>query len=530
MRSTFMGLEASKRGLFVQQTALYTTGHNISNANTLGYSRQRVNMQATPGFPTAGLNQPTYPGHLGTGVEAGSIQRIRSEFIDRQYRQETNKLGYWESRTNAIAQMEDVMNEPSEFGLDKAFEQFWKGLEDVGTKPADGASRQVAISRAEHLAESFNYLDKQLKMIQGNIGNELNVSTTQINTILKQIAAVNKQIQEVEPSGHVPNDLYDVRDTLVDKLNEYIPVSIERIPSGGLASEVAEGSLKITFKGADGVVRDLVNGKDFAQFTAMGTNGTKVTGDDITNSFSELQLTGLESLDAHEAGVVTSTQTAIKQQDFEASKGKLLSLINSFGYQSAGGDIKGYYSETLQKLDQLANAFIKEFNAQHAKGYTLEEKDANGNIINASKPGGVFFEGTGAGGIKVNEDILKNPNLLAASANPTEEGNGKNAYELANMQHKLYADIDNASLQSFYQAIVGKVGVDGEEALRLAASSESQLLMVSKSRDSVSAVSLDEEMTNMITFQQAYNANARMITVVDETLDKIINGMGRVGL
>lgn len=98
------------------------------------------------------------------------------------------------------------------------------------------------------------------------------------------------------------------------------------------------------------------------------------------------------------------------------------------------------------------------------------------------------------------------------------------------MQHKLYADIDNASLQSFYQAIIGKVGVDGEEALRIAASSESQLQMVFKSRDSVSAVSLDEEMTNMITFQQAYNANARMITVVDETLDKIINGMGRVGL
>lgn len=81
MRSTFMGLEASKRGLFTQQTALYTTGHNISNANTLGYSRQRVNMQATPGFPTAGLNSPYYPGHLGTGVEATSIQRIRDELL-----------------------------------------------------------------------------------------------------------------------------------------------------------------------------------------------------------------------------------------------------------------------------------------------------------------------------------------------------------------------------------------------------------------------------------------------------------------
>ncbi|CAM5565144.1 Flagellar hook-associated protein 1 OS=Lysinibacillus sphaericus OX=1421 GN=flgK PE=3 SV=1 [Lysinibacillus sphaericus] len=98
MRSTFMGLETSRSGLFTQQSALYTTGHNISNANTLGY-HQRVNMQATPGFPTAGLNTPNYPGHMGTGVETGSIQRIRDEFIDRQFRQETNKLGYWESRS-----------------------------------------------------------------------------------------------------------------------------------------------------------------------------------------------------------------------------------------------------------------------------------------------------------------------------------------------------------------------------------------------------------------------------------------------
>ncbi|MGG2084568.1 flagellar hook-associated protein FlgK [Lysinibacillus pakistanensis] len=529
MRSTFMGLEASKRGLFTQQTALYTTGHNISNANTLGYSRQRVNMQATPGFPTAGLNQPIYPGHLGTGVETGSIQRIRDEFIDRQYRQETNKFGYWESRTKAISQMEDIINEPSEFGLDKAFEQFWKGLEDVGNKPADKASRDVAIRRAEHLAESFNYIDTQLKTIQGNLGKELGVSTTQINTILKQIAAVNKQIQEVEPNGHVPNDLYDVRDVLVDKLNEYIPVSIERVPSGGLASEVAEGSLKITFKGTDGVIRNLVDGKDFAQFTAMGTNGSNVTGDDITNVFSELQLTDIESLEDHEAGTVTSTQAAIRQQDFEASKGKLLSLINSYGYQSTSG-IKGYYPETLQQLDQLANAFIQEFNTLHANGYTLEEKDANGNVTNPSTNGGIFFVGTGAGGIKLNDAIKNNANLLAASSGVTQEGDGKHAYELANMQHKLYASIGNATMQSFYQGVVGKIGVDGEEALRLAATSESQRLTVSNSRDSVSSVSLDEEMTNMITFQQAYNANARMITVVDETLDKIINGMGRVGL
>lgn len=528
MRSTFMGLEASKRGLFTQQTALYTTGHNISNANTIGYSRQRVNMQATPGFPYPGLNSPTFPGHLGTGVEAGSIQRIRDEFVDRQYRQETNKFGYWESRTKAISQMEEIMNEPSEFGIDKAFENFWKSLEDVSAKPADDAARKVAIGRAEHLAESFNYMDTQLKTIQGNLGNEIDVSTKKINTLLKQIAAMNKQIQEVEPSGHVPNDLYDKRDVLVDELNGYLPVSIERIPAGGNASHVAEGSLKVTFKGADGVVRDLVDGKDFAQFTAMGAKGP-INGDDVENVFTEMQLTDVDSAENHEAGnVPPNAQPVIKQENFETSKGKLLSLINSYGYQDAGG-VKGYYPETLAKLDQLANAFIKEFNDLHKQGFTLKGTDATGAVLD-SVNNIEFFEGTGAAGIKVRDAIKENSNLLAASSGKGEEGNGKHAIDLANMQHKTFGTIGNATLQTFYRGMIGKLGVDGEEAQTLYGSSGTQLLMISNSRDSVSTVSLDEEMTNMITFQQAYNANARMITVVDEILDKVINGMGRVGL
>src|SRR5690625_3880548 len=131
MRSTFMGLETNKRGLYTQQSALYTTGHNISNANTEGYSRQRVNMQATAGHPGVGLNSGTIPGYLGTGVEAGSIQRIRDSFVDHQFRQESNKLGYWESRSQAISQMEDVLNEPSHYGLQKSLSLFWQSLQDL---------------------------------------------------------------------------------------------------------------------------------------------------------------------------------------------------------------------------------------------------------------------------------------------------------------------------------------------------------------------------------------------------------------
>ena len=199
MGSTFMGLETSKRGLYTQQSALYTTGHNISNANTEGYTRQRVNMETTPGYPGSGLNAPTTAGHIGTGVQAQSVQRIRDEFVDRQFRQETNKLGYWEATTRTISQMEDVMSEPSEYGINQAFTDFWKAMEDVNTNPKDTAARQVLISKGKSLAESFNYMDTQLKLIQGNIGNEIYVTTQQANNILKQIAELNKQIQAVEP-------------------------------------------------------------------------------------------------------------------------------------------------------------------------------------------------------------------------------------------------------------------------------------------------------------------------------------------
>lgn len=188
MRSTFMGLEASKRGLFTQQSALYTTGHNISNANTPGYSRQRVNMQPTAGYPGIGLNTPQMPGFIGTGVEAGSVQRVRDAFIDKQFRQESNKLGYWESRSKAIEQMEDVLNEPSEFGLQRSMSLFWQSLQDLSRDPENGGARAVAVDRGVAVAESLNYMDSSLKEIQRNLHNEINVSTKEINSILDQIA------------------------------------------------------------------------------------------------------------------------------------------------------------------------------------------------------------------------------------------------------------------------------------------------------------------------------------------------------
>lgn len=511
MGSTFMGLETSKRGLTTQQSALFTTGHNISNANTIGYSRQRVNMEATLGYPGTGLNAPKIAGHLGTGVQAGSVQRIRDQFVDRQYRQESTKLGYWETRSNAISQIEDIVTEPSDFGMNAALDQFWSSLQDLSGSPENAATRKVLIQRALHVADSFNYTHKQLTDIQGNIGNEIKVSTVDINSILKQIASLNEQIQAVEPNGYLPNDLYDARDVLVDELSQYFPIEIEHEPSGGNALAIAEGSLTVSIKLGKGDPIVLVKGKDHASLETMDTAGTTLDGTKLTAGFDQIKITGTENI---------STAT-ISYDRLDSSKGKLVSLIDSYGH---GNPVTGYFPETLAKLDDMSNAFRDEFNRIHELGFTLAE-DGTPSTNKQS-----FFEGTGASGIKVLEAIIKNPNLIAVSNAAGEVGNGKNAILLANMKFNKLDGLNDATVQSFYQGVIGQLGVDGEQANRLTTNAGTILLTVANNRASVSSVSLDEEMTNMITFQQAYNANARMITVVDETLDKIINGMGRVGL
>lgn len=515
MRSTFMGLEASKRGLFTQQSALYTTGHNISNANTQGYSRQRVNMEVTPGYPGSGLNAPTTAGHIGTGVQAHSVQRIRDEFIDRQYRQETNKLGYWESKTKSISQMEDIMSEPSEFGLNQAFTDFWKSMEDVIDKPKDAAARQVMISKAEAIAESFNYMDTQLKSIQGNIGNELDVSVSRVNSILNQIAALNKQIQAVEPNGYMPNDLYDARDVLVDELNTYLPVSISKVPSGGNALAIAEGSLTITFKPTSGQEITLVDGKEYAQMTALDTANKPVDGDvdnQASNSYFLFKEFAVSELGSPPAEATSASAQKIQYDQFEKSKGQLLSLIDSYGH--SGG--KGLYPEMLEQLDTLAKVFVEKFNEVHQKGFDLK-----------GDAGTKFFDGDTAKNITV---ILKDTNKVAASSVAGEVGNNENAHAFAKLQTDVQVNLKDSTFQSFYTSLIGDLGVTGQEASRLEFNSKTLQLQIENNRASHSSVSLDEEMTNMITFQQAYNANARMITLIDETLDKIINGMGRAGL
>lgn len=567
MTSTFHGLEVAKRGMMAQQTALYTTSQNIANANTPGYSRQRVNFVQTEPYPAASMNRPQIPGQMGTGVEAGSIERVREQFLDVQYRNENNKLGYWDSRSTALSRLEDVFAEPSDTdGLSAVMNEFWQSLQDLSVNPENEGARSVVLQRAQGVVDTFHYLSNSISDIQGDLGNQISVGIKDVNSILKQIAELNQQIGEVEPNGYLPNDLYDERDRLVDQLSSYLNVKVEKMPSGGNALDIAEGQYKITLLDANGnPVKDsgghdvtLVNGNQFNQLGFSTEDGkyTSVVSGPIKNI--EVYTTPNDPSQTESDPVVGNEVASIDfytSGNVNFSQGKLRGLMESYGYQTstdADGNpiVAGIYPEMQDKLDQLAYTFGTLFNTVQKLGFDLEGNPASKDFFT-----NLSTIENAASNIQLNSDLQTKD--IAASSNGLP-GDGKNAINLGNIFSmdlskditlegvknsdgtpvilsvgKDPGDIDvpitTSTINSFYEGIIGGLGVASQQAQRLSNNSNSLVQSADERRQSVSSVSLDEEMTNLIKFQHAYNAAARNITVMDEMLDKVINGMGVVG-
>ncbi|MEI2358332.1 flagellar hook-associated protein FlgK [Mesobacillus zeae] len=505
MRSTFMGLETARRGMFTQQGALHTTGHNIANANTPGFTRQRVNFVQTDPYPPASLNRPQLPGQIGTGVEAGSVQRVREGFLDVQYRSESNKFGYWQSRAESLQKLEEVMHEPSDSGLSATMNEFWQALQDLAVNPQNPGAKSVVRQRGIALSETFNYLHNSLSSIQTDLKNEIDVTENKINSILYQVSQINKQIGEVEPHGYLPNDLYDERDRLVDELSTLVSVKVDYTKPGGNPSALAEGQAVITLvDGSGNELAKLVNGSEIKEF--------------------DVDFSGAD-------GSVKSVTVGGVSYDFTKSEGKLKALIDSYGFEK-DGKAAGVYPDMLAELDNLAYTFATEFNKVHQANLSPNE------IANGPQDIPFFAVDGGrkgyAGKMAIASEILANVDNIA-TADPSNPylGDSKGILDLANVINNKFTYGENgggeANFRSYYEGVIGEMAVLSQQADRLAYNSGSLKDAVDTRRQSVSAVSLDEEMSNMIQFQHAYNASARMISLTDELLDKIINGMGTGG-
>lgn len=525
--SNFHGLELAKRALFAQQHALYTTGHNIANANTKGYTRQRVNFEADTALPTAAKNRFGTPYQIGTGVKGGSIERIRNRFLDLQFRGENSLAGYWEKRADALGRMENVLNDLNETGLSKVMDDFWSSLQDLAVNPTNSGARSVVVQRGIALGETFDYLNGQLSQIRSDLKEEVTTTTRDINLILENINELNKQIKSLEINGYTPNDLYDARDNLIDELSAIVPIEVDY--QNSRKNHIDDPEPEYGGKGMDGVAMVYLKTTN-----PDGATENILLVDGIGLDYAELELIGGEANGRdYFSGLIVEMGGEQRQIGFlegdglivEEEKGTLQSLVEAYGYLEEG-EVTGDIIKMQQALKDMAYHFSNAFNELHRSGNPLEESPVEPNDFF------VFEEdetNPDSWSLNVASHIANNPSYIAASLPDEELGDGSLAFELAKLFDEDLEGLDGKSIRDFYAERISGLAVDLSNAERMEQNTSVLITQLENNRQSVSSVSLDEEMTNLIKFQHAYNAAARTMTATDELIDRIINHMGLAG-
>jgi len=433
---TLQGLQTALSGLLAEQQALDVTGHNIANANTEGYSRQRAVLVTNQAIPIPSISAITGAGaQLGTGVTVETYTRVRNGYLDAQYRTQNSSLSGASTEAEALEQAQGAFNEPSSSGIASQLSAFWTSWNSLADSPTSEAAKEGVVAAGQRLAGAFNQLSSQLSTISAQVEAQYTARTAaggEVADIAKQIAQLNQQIKLAEQARQPPNDMLDRRDLLIDKLSSLAQVTV---------TANADGTDTIAFGDA---AKPLVEGS-----------------------------------------TVNWPQTLTA-----AAGGQLGALL---GLSAPGGAL----SQIRSELDTVAATVASSVNALHT-----------------STP---FFSGATAASLAV----AVNASEVQSSST---EAPGGNDVALA------IAGLRGGSADQTYSGLVQKVGSSVQGAQNEQANVQATLTAVANQRQSVSGVSLDEEMTNLISFQRGYQASARTLTAMDEMLEQLIEHTGRAGL
>jgi flagellar hook-associated protein 1 len=567
--SLFGSLNVGMRGLHAAQVAIDVTGQNISNANTEGYSRKRVGMEADA------VHDDVY-GQIGLGVEVTQILRVRNEFLDRQTWEQMGDKGYYSEMDKAMVRLENILREPSEDGLSAHVDKFWSSWQDLANNPADLSAREAVKAAAATMVDVLHAVYKQIEDYGLSMNNPLQQKAKQINDITGQIYALNERVAGVEadPTQNA-NDTRDQRDSLIRELGTLVDVQV---------IEDAQGRAIITSGG-----NLLVGPSEALQVETYGED--KVLSDGTKSSELKLRLVG-------------------SRREFSPRSGEVKGIIDARAVTLAS------YVEDLNKM---AKSLVEETNAIHVSGYNLnknsgvyffdpEKVKANdislsdavaGSSVNiaAAKGGLVVVESTPhaatvpaagspvldlkaidnkfqdilLGSVKVTRPIIPAPpvgqpqdEVLAEGAGKDYvvdytrgeitflnyakltageaidvtfsynsvgfpgSGNGQNALEIAQLRHKatMGSDITGRPTQSigeYYSAVIGRLGIEKNQTGSRLETKEFLIAQMDAEQASLSGVSLDEEMANMIKFETSYQASARFITTINGMMDVLMN-------
>ncbi|HMS59452.1 MAG TPA: flagellar hook-associated protein FlgK [Tepidiformaceae bacterium] len=463
-----LGLDTAVKALRAHQLAVDVASHNIANANSPGFSRQRVLLRPMGIDGSDHFTRDALLGRTGFGVDAHDVNRVRDVFLDFQARTAMSSRSQSQSYSTAISQTELVFNDPSDEGLSGLIDAYFAAWHDVVNDPESGPARTTLVNAATTLTTRIQRAHTDLQTQRQDLDRRIAGEADKINAASHELAQLNFQIKQVELSGDSANDLRDRRDLLLDQLSELGPVSYTE--------------------------------QDDHSVTVYLGNHELVTGN-IARDVEAIP-------DVAKPGFT-----------------QLVFAMDGEAVQSTTGEIKGLFDArdvavpgVSAKLDALAAGLITSVNTLHQAGFGLD-----------NSTGLAFFTGTGAANIALNATLAGNPNRIAASSAAGSPGNGANALAIADLQLAQTMAAGTATFGEYYGDMVSVLGADASRAQGLAESGTLLVSHLDNLRLSVQGVNIDEEVTNLTSAQHAYQAAARVITAIDQMLETLISNTGVVG-
>ena len=541
MRQSFFGLNIALSGLYTAQRNLDTVGHNISNTTTPGYSRQQSIQNASK--PIAVYDGT---GMIGTGSEVSGVNRIRDEYLDFKYWSENVANGEWSTKSELLSEIQTTFSEPSDSGFVKIMDEFFSAYQELSKDPSSQAVRALVREKGVTMAKYFNNTATRFEKLQEDINDKVKINVDQINSLASQIQQLNKQIYNFELTGNKANDLRDSRTLLVDNLSKLINVQATEVSYGKLPNGEDDIHFVVTVGG-----KTLVDHYNVSKLE-VEQRADKLNAEDVGNLYSvkwedgnQLVLAGgqlkglLDVRDGKDGAVGTdgTTQTPLyKGVPYYQSK------LNQFVRTFAMAFNEGYTTDNTGTLVDGVG---------HADGYGLD-KDITGP--GTSSTGIRFFTmfGTGdtpisssdlingatgitnisaryqnitAKNFTVSSDVMNDPATIATSDVAGENGNTNVLNQLLKIRSNDSL-FDEGAPEDFMKSLVAGMGIDAQQANRFSSSQVAIVKQIDNRRMSVSGVELNEEMTNMVRFQQSYNAAAKMINTMSEVYDTLINKLG----
>jgi flagellar hook-associated protein 1 FlgK len=560
-------MDIAKRALAAEQLGVEVTSHNVANVNTPGYSRQEVNYVTAHPVPSPW-------GPLGNGVKVQGITRAFDPFIAARLDQQSATLSEYRTLAAQLEQVAGLFNETMAGGLTEHLSAFFAAWHDLADHPVGSGERQALLQEALSLSEACRYRADQLVAARISLTRQLAPVLEEINVHARRIAELNREIQISEANGQQANDLRDQRQQEISALAELVGIRTFTTSDGMVNVTLANGftltqgvqawsltyeitpadTVAVVWHGPGGLTEDITAGLSGGRLTALITVRDRL----IPRYQSDLDALARELIFAvnalHSQGTglaLAASQTgtyAVTDADAPLSAAGL-----PFGDRLTAGTVRLVVERAGQPVAQATlaidplmslNDLITALNTDPALAGLLTASEAGGRLVlTTSTPGdtlafgedtahlwaslgvNTFFTGDKAYTFGVNAWVLTDPGAIAtgrlAPDGSRAPGDNRTALALADLE-TAPAGPGGLTFAAAYGRLVSSLGLEGESAQHQADFYQAVVDQLTRMRDAVSGVSLDEELANLVKFQRAYQAAARLITIADELYETLL--------